>query len=360
MADATGWTNDESGDGAEGAGRPLFSCIVTAFDEGDAVRLSLASLAAQSFPRFEVIVVEDNATPGTRAAIDGFLAERGDPRFRVLRQSLDSQPSARNLAMRHARGEYVCFLDGDDSRPPWAFESLAAMVEQRAVDVVFSRGVLSDSRGGLGSFEDEAKFEELLYRMNGVNHRAVSEPRFRELLPYLMLVEPQAANKVVSRAFIREFQLAFPNGHVFSDVLFHVAVVAALRSFAVVEDPCFTRYRRHGDALAQAGAGDALMDSAGVAKLTLEALAASPRFHDPAMRASLMLLLFDLLEQCETGISHLVRHEFRELLILVVGSMDPLYLRAVESCSPATQAETRALQFIRALSREADARLARA
>lgn len=360
MADATGWTNAETGDGADGAGRPLFSCIVTACDEGDAVSLSLASLAAQSFTCFEVIVVENGATPRTRAAIDGFLAERSDPRFRVIRQSTECQSAARNMAMRHARGDYVCFLDGDDSRPPWAFESLAAMLGQRAVDVVFCRGVLSGSRGELGPFDDEAKFDELLYRMNGLNHRAVSEPRFRELLSFLMLIEPQAANKVVSRAFIRDFNLAFPNGQIFSDVLFHVAVVAALKSFAVVDDPCFTRYVRQGDAFTATGSGDLLMDSIGVAKLCLETFAVSPRFHDPAMRASLMLALFHLLEQCETGISHLVRNEFHELLILLTGSMDPLYLRAVETCSPATPAETRALEFIRTLSREADARLARA
>ncbi len=360
MADATGWSGADTGDGADRAGRPLFSCIVTASDEGAAVRLGLASLAAQSFTDFEVIVVDDGATPRTRAAIDSFLSEHADPRFHSLHQTMGGQSAARNLGMRHARGDYVCFLDGDDSRPPWAFERLAAMLDQGAVDVVFCRGVLSDVRGELLPFKDDGKFDDLFYLMNGLNHRAVSEPRFRELLPYLMTIDPQAANKVVSRSFIRDFQLAFPNGQVFADLLFHVAIIAALKSFALIDDPCFTRYQRHGDVPAAATSADALMDGVGVAKLTLEAFAVSPRFNDPAMRSSLMLTLFHSLEQCETWISHPARSEFRELLILLTGSMDPLYLRAVETCSPATPAETRAVDYIRTLNREADARLARA
>src|SRR5690606_26688665 len=95
---------------------PFISCIVTTYNEGPLAAASIQSLLDQSFEDFELLIVDDGASDQTRAAIHAF----DDPRIRYIRQANDGLSSARNRALHHVRGDYVCFLDADDIRPLWA------------------------------------------------------------------------------------------------------------------------------------------------------------------------------------------------------------------------------------------------
>ena len=91
---------------------PKISCIVTVHNEGKLAAVSLRSLMALSFTDFEMLVVDDGASETTRAVVRSF----DDPRIQHIQQANDGPSSARNRALSNARGEYVCFLDADDTR----------------------------------------------------------------------------------------------------------------------------------------------------------------------------------------------------------------------------------------------------
>jgi GT2 family glycosyltransferase len=70
---------------------------------------AVASVLAQSFSDFELIVIDDGSTDGT---VRQFA--RNDPRLRIYSQSRSGVSAARNLGVREARGQYLAFLDSDD------------------------------------------------------------------------------------------------------------------------------------------------------------------------------------------------------------------------------------------------------
>ena len=102
---------------------PVTVCIAHR-NHGKFLPDALDSLARQTVDRFTVIMVDDGSSdPESRAVFDR-MEERYWPRGWIsLRQSHRGPGAARNLAARHARSEYLLFLDADDL-------ALPAMVER--------------------------------------------------------------------------------------------------------------------------------------------------------------------------------------------------------------------------------------
>jgi GT2 family glycosyltransferase len=99
---------------------PLFSVVTPVFNRAVLLREMLASVAAQRFEDFEVFLVDDGSTddPAHVALGSGVKVE-------VLRQENRGPGAARNLGLRHAKGEYVAFLDSDDVWFPWTLRTYA-------------------------------------------------------------------------------------------------------------------------------------------------------------------------------------------------------------------------------------------
>jgi glycosyltransferase involved in cell wall biosynthesis len=89
------------------------SVIVPTHNRSRLLPRALTSLARQTRPPTEVIVVDDGSTDGTAS-----LVERDFPGVRYLRQDNRGVAAARNLGIGRARGEWLAFLDSDDEWLP--------------------------------------------------------------------------------------------------------------------------------------------------------------------------------------------------------------------------------------------------
>ena len=96
--------------------QPAISLIVPIYNGKDLLPACLASIAAQTFRDFECIVVDDGSTDGTAEVLDEFCA--ADARFIPLHMENGGVSAARNQGLSQARGEYICFVDGDDTVRP--------------------------------------------------------------------------------------------------------------------------------------------------------------------------------------------------------------------------------------------------
>ncbi len=91
---------------------PLITVIVPVYNIKDYLPRCVHSITAQTYRQLEIILVDDGSTDGTGKLCDRLAKEDG--RIRVYHKENGGSSSARNLALAHARGEYVGFVDSDD------------------------------------------------------------------------------------------------------------------------------------------------------------------------------------------------------------------------------------------------------
>jgi GT2 family glycosyltransferase len=121
--------------------QPLVTVVVTNFNLGRYLPEALASVAASTYPRVEVVVVDDASTdPSDAKVLERLEAEglSGTRAVRVVRNACNRGLSAgRNCGIRSAAGEYVLPLDADDCISPRFLEiAVAALERQPDFDVV--------------------------------------------------------------------------------------------------------------------------------------------------------------------------------------------------------------------------------
>lgn len=105
---------------------PLVSVIIPCHDRAPTIELCVRSVAAQTHPAIETIVVDDASTDDSAA-----LAESAGAT--VLRRTVNGGPSAaRNLGAEHARGEILFFLDADVALDPGAVAAAVAALRADA------------------------------------------------------------------------------------------------------------------------------------------------------------------------------------------------------------------------------------
>jgi glycosyltransferase involved in cell wall biosynthesis len=102
--------------------QPRVSVVITTYNTGRYLPETLESVFAQTYPSFEVIVVDDGSTDDSVARARAF----GD-RVRVLTRPHEGLGPARNAGAAEATGEYLAFLDSDDL---WVPDALAVQVAQ--------------------------------------------------------------------------------------------------------------------------------------------------------------------------------------------------------------------------------------
>lgn len=101
----------------------------TFFDE------CVSSILAQSYGDFELILVDDGSPDKCPELCDKWAAT--DSRIKVIHKPNGGVSSARNSGLEIASGDYICFVDSDDTLPENGLHILMKSIEQRNVEVVF-------------------------------------------------------------------------------------------------------------------------------------------------------------------------------------------------------------------------------
>jgi len=122
----------------------LVSIMMPAYNAAAFIEQAIQSVLAQTYADWELLVVNDGSTDATAE----IAAQFHDARIRLFTKENGGESSARNLALEHARGEFIAFLDADDAYEPRHLEltvgHLRAHPEREAV---YTDGVHIDERG---------------------------------------------------------------------------------------------------------------------------------------------------------------------------------------------------------------------
>jgi hypothetical protein len=172
------------------ATNPLISVIMPTRNRSGLLPRAIASVLAQTYPDFELVVIDDGSSDDTAE----LLASISDRRLRPLRIDHSGVGAARNAGLEAATGELIAYLDDDNLMHPGWLKSVAWAFEQRPeAQVAYGAIVIDDvNRGDEGlsatmpqayvnQFDRQRLGEDNLADISAIAHRAgLPQARFDE------------------------------------------------------------------------------------------------------------------------------------------------------------------------------------
>ena len=105
----------------------LVSIITPSYNTARFIAETIKCVLAQTYPNWEMIIVDDCSTDDTDAVVGSFT----DPRIRYLKNEKNSGAAvSRNRALREAKGKWIAFLDSDDLWEPEKLEKQISFMER--------------------------------------------------------------------------------------------------------------------------------------------------------------------------------------------------------------------------------------
>lgn len=124
--------------------RSKFSIILPAYNVEKYIVAAIESVLAQSYKEFELIVIDDGSTDGTLSAAKQACGD--DCRCTIMHTRNRGVSAARNMGLDVCTGDYLYFLDGDDSLPPNALENIVHSMMSEEPDVIVTTVAVGNER----------------------------------------------------------------------------------------------------------------------------------------------------------------------------------------------------------------------
>lgn len=199
---------------------PKISVIIPVYNTVEYLKECFDSVLSQSIQDIEVVVVDDGSSDGSWDIIEEYAAAY--PQFKVYKQSRKRQGAARNHGLCYATGEYIAFLDSDDTLPIQAYSRLYDSAERFKSDMVL---------GPYQSFFYDRKwFEQPLHKqlLSGALEQT-------DIFSYPALLEDiSVCNRIIRREFLEKYQLRFPERYAGEDVFFMTHVYLKCKKISIV------------------------------------------------------------------------------------------------------------------------------
>ncbi|WP_420311580.1 bifunctional glycosyltransferase/CDP-glycerol:glycerophosphate glycerophosphotransferase [Streptomyces sp. YS-B37] len=217
---------------------PRFSVIVPVYKVQAYLHECLESVLSQSYPDLELIAVDDCSPDACGAIIDEFAAR--DARVRAVHlPENQGLGRARNAGLEEATGDYLVFLDSDDTLTPDALRAIADRIKETGEPDVLV-------------FDYARTFWSGEARRNKVAAQLTEQgpaPFRLEDRPGLLRVIMVAWNKAYRREFVEREGFAFPPGY-YEDTPWTYPVLMAAETIATLDRVCVHyRQRRQGNIL---------------------------------------------------------------------------------------------------------------
>ena len=124
---------------------PLISVLVPVYNAEPFLVMCLDSIFAQTYPNFEVVCIDDASADKSADILEQYA--RKHPRMKLLKlPAHQSVAVVRNLLLQEAAGEYIAFIDADDSVHPEYLAHLYQAAQNTGADVVRCLYQLQDIR----------------------------------------------------------------------------------------------------------------------------------------------------------------------------------------------------------------------
>ena len=220
---------------------PAISVIIPLYNAEKYVGECLESLLAQTFPNFEVIVVDDCSTDASVEVVKNY-APKFNGRLRIAHMNKNSGGAGfpRNKGINLARGEYIYCMDADDAITPTALEEMWSLAKDFDADVVACEKFYSVNDN------DNPKIKLIVGRKS----ETIIEPTLitENIAERINLFQQShfifsAVLKLIRREFFIENEIKFPDCFA-EDVVVTIFLLCCAKRYVVAPNT-FYYYRQH-------------------------------------------------------------------------------------------------------------------
>lgn len=209
----------------------MISVIIPVYNSGELLKRLIHSLIQQTYCELEILLINDGSTDNTEQICQEIIGK--DSRFRYFYQKNAGVSVARNYGITKSRGEYIAFLDADDTIDNNYFEELLSICQDTDIAVCDVR--LEDNTGKrISSFTlpkqvltSEEALNYLLKRQN------INSGPCAKLFKYSVIE-----------------QLRFPDLKVYEDILFVMKAFANAHTIGVTDNTAY-HYFQNGQSAMQ-------------------------------------------------------------------------------------------------------------
>lgn len=183
----------------------MITIIIPIYNSEKYLRTCIDSVLVQSHTNFEILLINDGSTDGSGRICDEYAQK--DSRIKVFHKENGGVSSARNVGLDYAKGEWICFVDSDDTVKENYLSNLAANIAD--ADLIISGLIKRNSKKNI--YTKEA-FPEIICSSKDFNIYMQEYPLSNFGYPF---------SKLFKREILIDQKIRFnENVHMFEDVIF--------------------------------------------------------------------------------------------------------------------------------------------
>lgn len=207
----------------------MVTVIIPVYNGEKFIEEAIISVLNQTYKDMEVLVIDDGSEDGTSE-----IVKKYEPKVKYIYQSNKGPSAARNLGMDLAKGEYLAFLDADDTYEPTKIEKQVMILNTYPdVDVVYADANMMDVNGNLqGIYKSEWCFDD---------HKD-----FLAMLIFRQIVPMPPAIMIRKKCYLEG--ISYNSDYVHAEDYDFIIRLAQKYHFKYLKEPLYN-YRRHSDNL---------------------------------------------------------------------------------------------------------------
>lgn len=214
------------------------SVIVPIYNIEQYLEKCLYSILDQTFESYEVILVEDGSTDNSKEIAERFVELHSD-KFKLVCQENRGLSGARNTGMLYATGEYVCFIDSDDTVAPTYLEVLYQQAKYTGAELVVCAFHSVDENGNSIKTYREDLVSGQVYNLHDEKK--------------VFLIQNAAWNKLYKREVIVDNNLQFTEGAWYEDLRFTKKYLLLAQRIVYCDQVLYNYLQRAGSIMSNMG-----------------------------------------------------------------------------------------------------------
>ncbi len=210
----------------------LLSVIIPVYNVKDYLEKCVASVMDENVSDYEIVLVDDGSTDGESGALCDAIAEKHPELIRVIHQENMGLGGARNTGIKESKGEYLFFVDSDDTVVSGTLSVITKKIEETQPDILAFNLYTDDGEGHREPVDS--------------NYVQRSEAFTLEECPEYLFSLPNAWSRVWKKTLYTDNCIYYPHRAWYEDIRTTSKLFAVAESIVTIENRLYLYLQRSG------------------------------------------------------------------------------------------------------------------